>query len=313
MGKIEHFMFSSSDEISRVHAVRWIPDGEIRAILQITHGMVEYIERYDEFARYLNKYGILVTGNDHLGHGKTAANKDGYGFFAEKDGNRCLIRDLHRLHRLTAEKYPDVPYFLLGHSMGSFLARQYLCCYGTELDGAIIMGTAFHSRTEAKFGMLLTTLLAKKKGWGYRSSLVEHLATGSGNKHFAPNRTSADWLTRDEQIVDKYLSEEECTFTFTLNGYYNLFLSLFKLTFEEYLTKMPRDLPVFFVAGMEDPVGNYGKGVKKVADGFLALGMRNVECKLYPEDRHEILNELDRENIYADIRHWMEKVLEEKQ
>lgn len=308
--KKEHFTYPSNDGVTQIHAIRWIPDGEVRAVLQISHGMVEYIDRYDEFAGYLAQNGILVTGNDHLGHGESVRSEEYYGFFAEKDGNQTLLRDIRRLQKLTRKEYPEAPYFLLGHSMGSFLARQYLCLHGEELAGAIIMGTGYQPRVMVRFGMGLCSVLARVYGWDHRSKLVDGMAFGGYNRRFG-SLEGKEWLSRNEENVRRYVSEKWCSFRFTLNGYYNLFYSIYTLSFEKHLEKMPKDLPVFFVSGAEDPVGQFGRGVQKVYEQFRKIGMRRVSCKFYPEDRHEILNELDREAVSADILRWMEDILRE--
>lgn len=305
MCKTELITYLSSDKKTTIHAMAWIPEGEVRAILQISHGMVEYIERYEHFGRHMAERGVLVVGNDHLGHGGSVRSKEDYGYFAEEKGNLCLIRDMHKLRGIMQREYPKVPYFLLGHSMGSFLARQYISCHGKGLAGAIIMGTGVKSRALAKTGMDVCEQMAKVKGWRYRSKLIDSMAFGGYNKGIPNPRTAKDWLTRNEEIVDAYLAEERCSFLFTLNGYYNLFLSVYKLTFESYTGWMPRKLPVFFMAGAADPVGNCGKDVEKVAEEFRRIGMRDVQCRLYQDDRHEILNELDRENVYGDIYDWI--------
>lgn len=245
-------------------------------------------------------------GNDHLGHGGSVRSEAYYGYFAEKNGNKILLSDMRELQRMTQEKYPDLPYFLLGHSMGSFLARQYLCQYGTYLDGAIICGTAWHSGLEARAGMLLCRLIARGKGWRYRSRLVNRLAIGSFNRKFHPARTPMDWLSRDEEAVDRYRSDPRTQFVFTVNAYEQMFAGLKYLSDSKNLARMPKDLPVLFAAGEEDPVGNFGLGVKKTAVAFRAAGMKNVACRLYPNDRHEILNERNRREVYQDMLGWME-------
>ncbi|MDY3918307.1 MAG: alpha/beta hydrolase [Candidatus Limivivens sp.] len=303
----EEFTYLSQDQITRIHAVCWRPEGEVRGIIQISHGMVEHIGRYEEFAQFLTKQGFAVVGNDHLGHGKSVVSNEKWGYFAEKDGNRTLLRDMHSLHRRFAGLYPEKPYFLLGHSMGSFLARQYLCCYGEHLSGAVISGTGWHSRWEVKLGMGICRSIARVLGWEYRSSLVNQMAFGGFNRCITNPRTAHDWLTKDEAIVDAYRADPACSFQFTLNGYYNLFYSLYKLTLPEYLEKMPADLPMLFVAGKADPVGNFGKGVQKAVQSVRDAGVKNVECRLYEKDRHEILNETDREQVFADILEWLEK------
>ena len=284
------FSYASADGRTKIHGVEWKPEaGEPKAVLQIFHGMVEYIERYEEFASYLTENGLLVVGNDHLGHGGSIVNKDDYGYFAEKNGNGIVLRDLRTLHKRTAKRYPELPYYILGHSMGSFLLRQYLCRYGDELDGAIIMGTGSQPMAALRFGQNLCRLMA----------------FGGYNKHFRPARTTRDWLTKDERIVDAYLADERCTFLFTLNGYYNLFHSIEEASKPENLQKMPMDLPVLFVSGAEDPVGNFGKGVEQVRKAFQAVGMEDVTWILYENDRHEILNETDRATVYKDLYAWL--------
>ena len=309
MARKEEFYFNSTSGTTKIHAVRYIPDGEIKAILQISHGMVEYIERYEAFALFLNSKGILVTGNDHLGHGKSVNSKEEWGYFAKEDGNRAVLYDLYQLTKITKEKYPNIPYFLLGHSMGSFYARQYLAEFGQELSGAIIMGTGCQPLALVHAGRFLTKTISLFKGWKYRCNFINNMAFGSYNKHFEPARTTKDWLSKDTAIVDKYVADERCNFIFTLNAYYNMFTGISRLYDKKLLSNMPKDLPVFFVAGEDDPVGDYGKGVLKAVDMFKNAGMKNVKVKLYPTDRHEILNETDREQVYNDLYSWLNDLL----
>lgn len=307
MSQVKTFTYHSADKKTDIHAVEWIPEGEVKGILQIVHGMLEFIERYEEFAQFLNEHGILVVGHDHLGHGVSVRSASEFGYFAEENGNKVLLADIRELQRITREKYPEVPYFLLGHSMGSFLARQYLYLYGSSLDGAIICGTGWHSRMETTAGMILCRLIAARKGWKYRSKLVTQMVMGSFNKKFEPCRTPDDWISRDEAVVDKYRSDSRTRFTFTLNGYYCLLYSLHCLTERKNLAKMPKTLPVLLIAGENDPVGNFGLGVKKAAVSMKEAGLKQVECKLYPNDRHEILNEPDRQVVYRDVFNWIKE------
>lgn len=302
----QHFYYPSQDGKTKIHAIEWIPEGNISAILQISHGMVEYIDRYDEFARFLNERGYYVVGHDHLGHGNSIQTKDDWGFFAEENGNECVIGDIHRLRQLTREKYPAVPYFLLGHSMGSFLARQYLTLHGDGLAGAVIMGTGNQPLFLVKLGKTVCRLIASVKGWHYRSRFVNNMAFGGYNRKFSPARTPMDWLSRNPKNVDTYLSEDCCTFIFTVNGYYHMFRGMEHLAKKEHFEQIPKDLPVFFVAGQDDPVGDFGKGVKTVFQKYKAGGIKDVSLKLYKDDRHEILNEDDRQVVYADIYEWLE-------
>lgn len=303
----EEFTFKShAKENVNIRAVYYIPD-KVDAILQISHGMVEFIERYENFAKFLNDKNIMVVGNDHLGHGGSVNSKDDWGYFSSEDGNKCLIEDLHALTLLTKEKYPGIPMFLLGHSMGSFYARQYICDYPNEFKAAIIMGTGLEAKATVKMGMMVCKLLASIKGWKYRSEFVNNMAFGSYNKKFEPARTKVDWLTKDDNIVDFYLGEERCTFLFTLNGYYNMFKGISRLHDKQLLNKMNKDMPVLFVSGKDDPVGNFGKGVEASYKTVKEAGVKDVSMKLYPNDRHEILNELDKENVYNDIYNWLKE------
>lgn len=309
MGRKEEFCFTSSCGTTQIHAVIHIPDSKIRAILQISHGMVEFIDRYDDFAAFLNQHGILVAGNDHLGHGASINSKDDYGYFAEPDGNAAVLNDLHQLTQLIKQRYPDLPYFLLGHSMGSFYARQYLCEFSNELDGAIIMGTGGQPHLLVRMGRLLTSLLIAVKGPRYRSRLVDQMAFGGYNKRFEPARTDKDWLSKDEQMVDAYLADERCGFIFTLNAYHSMFSGIDRLYDKQFLQHMRKDLPVLFVSGEDDPVGDFVQGVRRVVKSFEEAGMQQLQLKLYPQDRHEILNETDRLDVYRDIWQWLEQQL----
>lgn len=286
-----------------------LPEGRPRAVLQMTHGMVEYIGRYEELARFLAGQGIAAVGHDHLGHGGTAATKEDYGYFGRPDGNRLLLDDIFAVTRW-AKALPalaGLPWFLLGHSMGSFYARQYLCEHGGELSGAILMGTGWQPRAAALAGRALCHLLAAFKGWHYRSKLVDGMAFGSYNRSFAPARTSKDWLNRDGREVDRYLADERCSFRFTLNGYDSLFTGLARLCDKRLLAQVPKDLPLLFLSGADDPVGSRGKGVERAAQSLRDAGVRHIAVKLYPAARHELLLELNRQEVFADIQAFMEQ------
>ena len=286
-----------------------LPEGRPRAVLQMTHGMVEYIGRYEELARFLAGQGIAAVGHDHLGHCGTAATKEDYGYFGRPDGNRLLLDDIFAVTRW-AKALPalaGLPWFLLGHSMGSFYARQYLCEHGGELSGAILMGTGWQPRAAALAGRALCHLLAAFKGWHYRSKLVDGMAFGSYNRSFAPARTSKDWLNRDGREVDRYLADERCSFRFTLNGYDSLFTGLARLCDKRLLAQAPKDLPLLFLSGADDPVGSRGKGVERAAQSLRDAGVRHIAVKLYPAARHELLLELNRQEVFADIQAFMEQ------
>ncbi len=299
------FTYLSADQKTQIHVIEWIPDGEVKAVLQISHGMVEYVARYNDFAGFLADQGFYVTGNDHLGHGASVVKDDDHGFFGDPNGNGWVIRDIHKLREMTTEKYPDCPYFMLGHSMGSFLLRQYLTKYGEGLTGAIIMGTGQQPAGVLRIGKMLCKSIAAFKGWRYRSSFINNMAFGSYNKAFEPARTHVDWLTKDEKIVDAYLADPWCTFMFTVNAYYQMFNGIERAQDPANIAKIPKDLPVLFVSGQDDPVGAQGKGVEEVYASYQKAGIKNLSKKLYQGDRHEILNELDRAEVYQDLLDWM--------
>lgn len=303
----KNLYYTSSDNVTTIHAIEWIPETEIKAVLQISHGMVEYIGRYDRFANYLNEYGIYVVGNDHLGHGESVTSDDKHGFFKHPDGNECVIKDLHKLRKRTEKKYPDVPYFMLGHSMGSFLIREYMMVYGQGLAGVIVMGTGSQPNSVLVLGKIICKIMASFKGWEYRSKLIDRMVFSGNNKKFEPARTPQDWLTKDEKIVNAYRENPWCTFTFTLNGFYQLFRTIQFVQKKENIQKISKELPIFLVAGCEDPVGSFGKGVKKVYKSYVDAGIKDVKIKLYENERHEILNETDYMVVYEDLRKWMEK------
>lgn len=306
MVKKEEFYFDSRDGEHKIHAVRWVPEpSKPVCIMQIVHGMAEYIDRYDEFARYLAERGILVVGDDHLGHGRTVREGEPYGYFCKEDAATVLVRDEHRLKKMTQGQYPGVPYIVLGHSMGSFITRNYLMRYGAGIDGALIVGTGMQSKPTLMCARMLAAVQGVFCGEEYVSKLVDKAAFGVYNKRIKNQKTSFDWLSRNEDNVRDYINDPLCGFIFTVNGFKTLFKLIYRLHDAEGLRKMPANLPVFFLSGEDDPVGNYGKAVEQVCQSFRAIGMENVQMKLYPEDRHELLNEVDREDVYGDIYRWI--------
>ena len=311
MSQMIDFTLPSTVPGRTLHAFRCIPEGEVRAIVQLSHGMVEFIDRYKPLAEDLAGRGILVTGHDHLGHGGSIRTKDDYGYFAQPDGNRAVLDDLHAMTTLTKQLYPGVPYFLLGHSMGSFYARQYLCEYGAELDGAILMGTGYQPKALVTLARTVCRVLAVFFGWHHRSRLVRDLSFLGYNKGLE-GRTPHDWLNRDPAEVDKYRADERCMFTFTLNAYYSMFTGILRLYDPDFLNRMPKDLPLLFLAGDADPVGEQSKGVQRAIDSLKAVGVQNITQKFYPGARHELLVELNRQEVFADIGSWLDQQLTRK-
>lgn len=302
----EEFYFDSRDRESKIHAVKWISDVEKPVcILQIIHGMAEHIDRYDEFARYLAKKGILVVGEDHLGHGKSVAEGGTFGYFCEHDAANVVVRDVHRLKKIMQEQYPGVLYLILGHSMGSFILRNYLFRYGSGINGAIIAGTGMQSKGTVFMARTVTAVQKFFLGSKHIGKFVDKASFGSYNKKIENPKTGFDWISREESNVQRYMDDPLCGFVFTLNGFATLFKLIYNCHDPENLEKMPKQLPIMLIAGSDDPVGDYGQGVEKVYRSYLEHGMQNVQMKLYEKDRHEILNETDREMVYDDIYRWI--------
>lgn len=303
--KKERFYFDSRDSASKIYAVRYTPkNGQARAVVQIVHGMAEYVERYEEFACFLAERGFVVTGADHLGHGKSAGEK-GFGYFCEQDPATVVVRDVHRLKKMTQQLYPSVPYIILGHSMGSFILRNYLSRYGSGIQGAIVMGTGMQPAALVKAGKGIAALIGKIKGERHISPMIQKIAFGSYCDRFKPVRTDADWLSKDEAKVDQYVADPMCGYIFTINGFRTLFELIDRAQKEESVRNIPKELPVLLVSGTEDPVGDYGKGVKLAYDSMTASGMKKVSLKLYDNDRHEVLNETDRAVVMEELYNWI--------
>lgn len=297
--------FASSNGKDQVVYDIYLPERPAKGVLQVSHGMCEWFGRYEAFARFLAEQGFIVCGNDHLGHGRTAKSNADLGYFAPAQGWRYLVQDLAKLTDLLQPSYPDLPYFLLGHSMGSFLARAYLTEYGQRLSGAIIMGTSGKNPL-AGLGILLLKLLKLAKGERHRSQFLQSIAFYDYNKRFQPQKSEHDWLSRDIDLVAQYEKEPWCNFIFTLSGFDDLFHMLQWVSRVEWSKEVPVDLPILLVSGEDDPVGNYGKGVLEVYQKLLQAGCTKVQQKLYPAARHELLNESNREEVYQDLLHWLE-------
>ncbi len=302
----EDLYFDSRDGISKIHAICWTnEDVKPVGILQIIHGMAECIDRYDDFANYMAEKGYIVVGDDHLGHGESVGENGTYGYFCKKDPATVLVRDEHRLKKMMEEKYPGVPYYILGHSMGSFIARNYLCKYGSGISGMIIMGTGNQSKGLLRVSKMMAGITGFFCGEKKVAKMINALAFGSYNRAIENPRTNVDWLTKDEKIVDKYISDEKCGFIFTVNGFKGLFELIYRLQNPKNFMTIPKEIPIFFVSGEEDPVGDYGEGVVLAKNALVKAGLTNVSMKFYPTDRHEILNETDKAVVYQDIYEWL--------
>lgn len=308
-----HFrsFFPSADGVHNIAYYVRFPIGKVRGIVQIVHGMCEYFERYDDFAAYLTGLGFLVCGNDHLGHGQSVDSEDDYGYFSPENGWENCVSDMYKLTSIMKKSYPDVPYFMFCHSMGSFLGRAYAVRHRKTLDGIIICGTG--SGVAGTPALLTASASMKKiKGDHHRSKTLTMLAFGQYNSRIENPKSPRDWVSRDEEIVKKYENDPLCTFMFTINGYENLSKVLYYVNNEKWFENYPKALPTFLIAGTADPVGNWGEGVKKVYEQMEEQDC-NVEMKLYDGARHELINELNKDEVYKDISDFLLDIMGEKE
>ena len=296
--------FPSSDGKNTIHAELFIPsDNNIRGVVQLAHGMMDYVGRYGLLAEALTRAGYILAGNDHLGHGETAKSQEDFGFFASKGGYNHVIDDVYKMNRLLRDEYPDKPLVLLGHSMGSFVSRLYAEKYPDSIDALIIHGTAGPNPAVGA-GKLVVKLLRAIKGERHRSKFVCSLADGGYNKGFDPAEGEGAWLTRDSSMVADRVGNPKNDFIFTLAGYEDLFTMLADCNSKEWFENFPKSLPTLVISGENDPVGGFGKGVRYVYDNLKKNGAR-VDLKLYPEARHELFNETNREEVFSDLIEWL--------
>ena len=305
------FSFLSSDNKTNIHAIVCYPkNGKFCRIFQMIHGMLEYIERYLPFFEYLTSNGFLVVGYDHLGHGQSINTKEDLGYFGEPNPNKLVINDIHKLRIITQGKYPNLPYFIGGHSMGSYFLREYISLIGYGLSGAIIIGTGYESFFKVLMGLNFCRILSCSKGSRHRSKLVKKLSLESGPyKKYDLTKTDNNnsWITSDPEMAKLYNEDKKMDFNFTLNGYIGLIQATeYSCEFSNIL-KIRKDLPILLISGDCDPVGNNGKGVKKVYDMLKSAGILDLKIKLFEKGRHEILNEVNRKEVYEYIKAWLDE------
>ena len=308
MVKKETLSYESRSQAQKVHAVKWIPAGEIKAIIIIAHGMAEHIERYDAFAVYLAERGILVAGCDYIGHGKSVVGQEIYGYFCSRDAATVVVRDVHRLKKIIQADYPGLPMIIMGHSFGSFVARNYLCRYGSGVNGAILMATGMPPKALAVALRFLANMQALFGG-DKPGKFLNGLAFNGYNKRIKDAASPFSWLSVNKENVEKYEADPLCGFLFTVNGFQTLAELVYRIHNPKNLANVPAHLPVLMVAGQEDPVGDYGEGVKRAAKSLKKAGVRNVKLRLYPWGRHEILHEDEKEEVYQDIIEWLNEKL----
>ena len=305
--KTENFNFKTEDGIE-ISAYKWFPDNRnnIKGVVQIVHGMAEHAEDM-RFCRSLTKAGYAVYANDHRGHGKTAGSLENTGYFAPDNGWDLVVGDMYKLNEIISNNHPGIPVYLLGVSMGSLLSRSYIMKYGDKLSGVILIGTNGDPGPLKYVGILVSKIEMKIKGKKARSTILDNLSFGNYNKAFSPNRTKFDWLSKDTSNVDGYVDDPYCGYICTASFFYDLVTGVDYIGKFSNVKKTPKDLPVLFLSGEDDPVGNMTRGVLEVYNLFKKAGIRDVDYKFYPEVRHEILNDISKEEVHRDIIEWLDK------
>ncbi len=303
----EKISFRSSDEVTTIQGYVWKPAGKPKGIVQLTHGMVEYILRYDELATKLSEAGYVVFGTDLLGHGRSVVNKNVYGYFGERNGNWKLISDMVALRDLARRTYPGIPYYLFGHSFGSLLVREFVQRFPDNIDGCIIMGTMYKSAATAAAGLAACESVAKthKDGYRYRSTFLNDLAFGGYDKHFREDNLRNAWLNRDLNEVQIYNNQPECNFIFTVGAYRDMMVGLREVVQGKNLDRMNPAMPILLMSGAEDPVGDFGKAPKKLYHIYKKRGF-DVRLRLYDGARHELIHELNKEQVVRDLIKWLD-------
>ena len=305
MPSFQDFYFQSSTGRTSIHALKCVPDSKPRAVVQIAHGIAEHIDRYRPFMEFLADNGFVVAGNDHLGHGKSIRVPEEQGFFAEKDGWWRVVDDMDKLHDIMSKEYPELPYVLFGHSMGSFLTRTYLIKHPDKYDGVILSGTGHQSPALVLGGNAAATVMAKLNGAMGDGAKLDSLAFGTYLNKIENPRTKFDWLSRDAEQVDKYIADPLCGFVGKVGLYRDMMQGIKFITDKKNIAQMNKEKPVYFMSGDGDPVGDYGKGVERAYKAFCDAGLHDVFMRLYPDGRHEMLNETNKEQVYQDILNWL--------
>lgn len=306
----EPISFASTDTETTIRGYIWHDEScaKPRGIVQIAHGMAEHIGRYDDFARFLASKGFIVGGYDHLAHGDSVSDDVPWGGFDPRDGANHLIEDVHRMRSLMLARTPaGLPYFVFGHSMGSYIMRDYIARHGEGLAGAILCGTGYIAPIVSKAGNALARAMSAIRGKNYKSKLLDHMGVGAFNKVIDDARTEADWISASQENVDRYLADEKSGFMFPAGGYATLTALTREACSPATIQAVPHGLPLLFIAGAEDPVGSMGEGVRKVAAMMQEAGVQDVEVEIYAGMRHEILNEDDHMRVYDDVAAWLDK------
>lgn len=306
----KRFSFKSSNNINTIRGKIMIPkEGKIKGIVQICHGMCEYIDNYDEFSKYLLEQGYIVCGHDHAGHGKSVNSEKELGYLVPDDGYKFLIEDTKKVTDKVKKKYKDLDIYLFGHSMGSLISRCYAAKYGDGLKKLVICGTV-GPQVLINAAIKLSKIMEKKKGDFYRSKKLYEISLDFANIQFIPKHTQYDWISTDEEMVERFVADPKSNFVFTVSGFENVFHLVNLANSLRVIKTTPKDLPVLFISGSLDPVGENGIGVKRAVSLYKATKMKNIKCKIYKDCRHSLINEANKFEIYKDICDWIEEKVE---
>lgn len=301
--------YPSSDGKNTVFGTVFSPaEGPVRGVVQLSHGMIDYVGRYEALADFLTGHGFVFAGNEHLGHGRTASDPRDFGYFAKKDGYKRVLDDLKSMNTLLHEEYPNVPVVLFGHSMGSFLARLYAVEHTDTISAVVIHGTG-GKNPAAPMGKALVSLLSCIFGDHHRSKLINAIAFGSYNSKFDKSEGHNAWLTRDGARVATRDTDPYTSYLFTLSGYRDLFTMLMESNSPKWFEKYPKSLPTLVMSGLMDPVGDYGKGVMYVYDGLRRAGLESLSLKTYEGARHELFNEYNMDEVFSDLLSFLEEAV----
>jgi len=290
---------------TKIQCFRWTCNSKPLAVLQIVHGMAEHATRYDDFATFLVKNNIAIYANDHRGHGLTAGTVDNTGFFADNNGWEVVTDNVYLLTEQIKKDNPDIPVYILGHSMGSLIARTFMAKYPDAVNGIILSGTSYNPSLLLSFGKLVANIQRMFAGKKHRSKLLDTLSFGKFNNKFKPARTKFDWLSRDEKQVDNYINDPYCGFICTASFYRDLFKGILNIQKKSTIEKYKKDLPLLIISGEMDAVGNFTFGVQKICNIIKSSGIKDIELKFYKDSRHEILNEINNKEVYIDILNWL--------
>ncbi|HBG7380419.1 alpha/beta hydrolase [Clostridioides difficile] len=308
--KCTNFTFKGEEGLD-IYTYKWEDENikKPKAVIQIAHGMAETAQRYETFAKVLTKNGYIVYINDHRGHGKTAKTIENVGHLAEKEGFRCLVEDMYTLTNIIKKENEDLPIYLFGHSMGSFASQRYIMDYSNNLSGLILCGSNGKQGIILNLAHLIINRKIKKYGRRSKSNKINDLIFG-GEIIRRNEKTKFDWLSRDKEQVEKYINDPFCGVVCSCGFFYDLVQGLKEIEDKENLKKVPLDIPIYIISGDKDPIGKNGKGVLRLRDRYIKLGVKDVTCKLYKDGRHELLNEINREEVFEDIICWLNNKIE---